>query len=134
MKDRVHHVTWPSLAFAPTSASKQPFLPDSSLTDTLGLLHKPVKQVPASGHWHWPRPLPGTRFPQAFACLRAPLPQAAAQTSLPALSGTAHPSVLCSTVERRLQLGAQGGREGTRRARKACGAGHTDRGLAVGSR
>ena len=134
IKDGVYHVTWPSLAFAPTSASKQPFFPDSSLRDTLGLLHKPMKQVPASGLWHWLRPLPDTRFPQVFACLKAPLPQAAAQTSLPALSGTARPSVLCSAVGRRLQLGAQGGREGTRRARKACGAGHPGRGLAAGSR
>ena len=134
INDRVHRVTWPSLAFAPPSSSKQPFLPDSSLTDTPALLHKPIKQVPASGLWHWPRPLPGTRFPQAFACLRAPLPQAAAQMSLPALSGTARPSVLCSTVGRRLQLGAQGGQEGTRQARKACGTGHTDTGLVARSR
>lgn len=34
IKDQVLHVTWRSPAFAPTSASKQPFPPDSSLTDT----------------------------------------------------------------------------------------------------
>lgn len=134
IKDQVLHVTWRSPAFAPTSASKQPFPPDPASQTPPGLLHKPVKEVPASGLWHWPRPLPGTRFPQAFACLRAPLPQAAAQTSLPALSGTARPPVLCSAAGRLLQLGAQGGPEGTGRASKACGAGHPGRGLAAGRR
>lgn len=117
---------WPS-----PICGQQPFLPDSKPHRPPLLSCTSPSPVPASGLWYWPRLYPGTHFPQAFTCLGAPLPQAATQMSLPALSGTTRPSVLCSAVEAELQLGAQGGQEGTRQVRKACGTGHADTGLAA---